>query len=462
MGRKGLTLGVVLMLVLLVSARASVASAAGPTGTYATGISCVNLGNSTANIVINFYNTSGSVVGTINDTISVGGNVLYYTPSRSEIPNNFLGSAVVSSDQPVACSVNTQTSTGITRVGTSNGVDASKTGTKLFAPQILNNLQGFSSYVAVQNAGSASVNVIARYFNSSGAQVYSTTVSIPSNSSHVFYQDDGSLPSGFIGSATFESADGSTPLAGTVNFYNAGTASNNAQFHSYNTFTSGANKVYGPRVVKNLSGVGYTSGWSCQNLGPGSATITATVSFLNQSTNTTVTAILTKSGLNVGQAWAVYLGSTTGTALDAVSKGYGSVVMESSGGSIACIFNEDNRTTYAGQGSTYSGIPDGSQTTTIFFPQIVALGSSSYQGGFQIANTTSTDTICTYAFSNGTTVNNVPLAGNGSNSVFAPTYVSSFNGSVTVTCGQPIVGIYNLTIFGGAGDPFATNNGVNK
>ncbi|RMF28437.1 MAG: hypothetical protein D6759_15835, partial [Chloroflexi bacterium] len=76
--------------------------------------------------------------------------------------------------------------------------------------------------------------------------------------------------------------------------------------------------------------------------------------------------------------------------------------------------------------------------------------------------TTATDTTCTYTFSDGTTVNNVALAGNGSNSVFAPNYVSNFNGSVTVTCGQPIVGIYNLTIFGGAGDPFATNNGVNQ
>ncbi|RMF29428.1 MAG: hypothetical protein D6759_13855, partial [Chloroflexi bacterium] len=312
----------------------------------------MNLGSSTATIAINFYNTSGSVVGTINDSISVGGNVLYYTPSRSEVPDNFLGSAVVSSDQPVACSVNTQTSTGTTRVGTSNGVDASDTGTKLFAPQILNNLGGFSSYVAVQNAGSAAVNVTARYFDTNGTEVYSTTVNIPANSSHVFYQDDGSLSAGFIGSATFESTDGSTPLAGTVNFYNAGTTSSNAQFHSYNTFTSGATKVFGPRVVKNLSGVGYTSGWSCQNLGPNAADITATVTFLDQDTNNTVTATLTKTGLNVGQAWAVYLGSSTGSSLDNVSRGYGSVVMESTGGNIACIFNEDNRTTYAGQGST--------------------------------------------------------------------------------------------------------------
>jgi hypothetical protein len=323
----------------------------------------------------------------------------------------------------------------------------------------MNDLGGFSSYVAVQNAGSAAVDVNAYYYNSSGAEVYDTTVNIPANSSHVFYQDEpGVLSTGFIGSAVFEADDGSTPLAGTVNFYNAGTTGSNSQFHSYNTFTDGASKVYGPRVAKNLSGQGWTSGWACQNLGSGSADITADITFLNQDTNTTVTDSMTKTGLGEGQAWFVYLGDH----LSGVNKGYGSVVMNATGGDIVCIFNEDNRSMYAGQGSTYSGIADGAQTDTMFFPQIVALGSSSFQGGFQIANTTGTATTCDYTFSDGTTVTGQSLAANGSNSVFAPNHVSDFNGSLTVECGQPIVGIYNLTIFGGAGDPFATNNGVNQ
>jgi hypothetical protein len=176
-----------------------------------------------------------------------------------------------------------------------------------------------------------------------------------------------------------------------------------------------------------------------------------------------VTDTLSTSGIGVGQSWLVYLGGATGSpTLDAVSRGYGSVVMQSTGGEIACIFNEDNRTVYAGQGSTYSGIPDGQQTSALFFPQIVALGASSYQGGYQFANTTGSATTCDYAYSNGVTITGEALAANGSNSVFAPSHVSGFNGSVTVTCGEPIVGIYNMTIFGGAGDPFATNNGVNK
>lgn len=449
----------IVALVSLLSALAVVVSAQGPTGTYVSGISCVNLGNEGASIKIDFYD-DGSVVGTINDTISAGGNVMYYTPSVPDLDDGFVGSAVVSSDQQIACSVNTQTGSGTTRVGTSNGLDAAETGPVLYAPQVLNDLGGFSSYVAVQNAGSSAVDVNAYYYNSEGTEVYSTKVNIAANSSHVFYQDEPEvLSTNFIGSAVFEADNGSTPLAGTVNFYNAGTTGNDSQFHSYNTFTSGASKVYGPRIAKNLSGQGWTSGWACQNLGSGSADIEADITFLDQGTGNTVTDSMSKNDLGEGQAWFVYLGDH----LPSVDKGYGSVVMTATGGDVVCIFNEDNRSMYAGQGSTYSGIPDGEQTDTMFFPQIVSLGGDSFQGGFQFANTTSNDTTCDYTFSDGTTVPNQDLSGNGSNSVFAPSHLSDdFNGSLTVECGEPIVGIYNLTIFGGEGDPFATNNGVNQ
>jgi hypothetical protein len=452
-----------LVLSLILMAVPMVAGAQGPTGTYGSGISCVNLNETdTATIVVTFYNQAGTAVGSFNDTIDPQGNVLYYTPNVTEIPDGFLGSAVVSSDVPVACSVNTQTVEGTTRVGTSNGVSGQDTGPSLSAPQVLNDLGGFTSYVAVQNAGSDAADVTATIYNSTGVAAHTETVNIPAFSSHVFYQDDGNLPTGFIGSATFEADDGTTPLAGTVNFFNAGTGTGDAQFLSYNTFTAGAARVFGPRVAKNLSGVGYTSGWSCQAVDDG-VTITADVTFLDQTDSSTVTAQLTSSSLAAGQAWAIYMGNATGTDLDAVTQGYGSVVMNATGGDIVCIFNEDNRSTYAGQGSTYSGIADGPNVTgNIFFPQVVALGASSFQGGFQIANTTGTATTCDYAYSDGTTITDQSLAGNGSNSVFAPTHVSGFNGSVLVTCGQPIVGIYNLTIFGGAGDPFATNNGINQ
>jgi hypothetical protein len=447
----------------------------GPSGTYATGIACLNLSTTnTATIQIVFYGADGTQAATIsNNSVAPNTPWLLLTPNISQLPANFTGSAVVSANEPVACSVNTQTAGAETRrVGTSNGLGPDETGPTVYATQVTNAFFGFSTYVAIQNAATAAADVNYRVLNPAGTQVFSDTVNIPANSTHVFYQDDGSLAAGFNGSAVFSAVDGTTPLAGTVALYNAGTTTTDAQFLSFNTFTSGASKLFLPRLAKNLSGVGYTSGFSCQNLGPGAANVSVAVTMLNQENSQTVSTTLTQNIATVGGAWAVYLGNAINAELDAINRGFGSATVTSTGGQVACTVNEDNRTNYPGQGSTYGGIPDGQQSATMFFPQIVALGDNSFRGGFQIANTTDQATTCTYSYSNGNVVNGVALAANGSNSVFAQNSLTSdqttFNGSATVTCGQPIVGIYNLTIRNDAnpavhaGDPFATNNGINQ
>jgi hypothetical protein len=397
------------------------------------------------------------------------GSKIYYLPSASYssggLTAGFLGSAVVSSSTELACSVNTQTGSGTVRVGTSNGLASGAIGNKLFATQVLN-LSSYKSYVAVQNAGIAAADVTINYFDTNGVFVISDTVNVEANSSHVFYQDDGNLSSGFFGSATVESLE---PLAGTVILYNTGLAANgsDAQVLAYNTFTSGARKVFGPRVVKNLSGVGFYSGVSCQNVGLAPTTMTANYTMLDQGTGTTKTGSVVKTGVQPGQTWAVYLGNALGNAtLDGITKGYGGVEVTSNASDIACTFNESNATTFAGWGSTYSGFPDGSQTFIISFPQIVALGASSFNGGFQFQNTTATPATCDYTFSNGDVISSVALAGSESKSVYAPTTLlnntTSFNGSAVVECNQPIVGIYNLAAGALQGDSFATNNGINK
>jgi len=455
----------ILLLVSMLFTMSVVAvNAAGPTGTYGSGITCVNLDNAAGTFVITFYKADGSQAGQINDSIAAQGVKLYFTPNIAALPASFLGSAVVSSDVQLACSVNTQTTAGLLRVGTSNGVPSTKTGSPLYVPQILNNLGGFSSYVAVQNTTNAAASVTTTYYNSAGAVVKTFSQNIPANSSFVFYQDNGDLPAGFVGSAKFES---SAALAGTAAIYNAGTAAGNAQLLSYNAFTSGATKVFGPRVVKNLSSVGFTSGITCQNVGTTTVDITADITMQDQGAGNAVkTAQLSKTGVAPGVSWGPYLGSVLGNAtLDGINAGVGGVVINATG-PVACIFNEDNRTVFAGWGSTYSGVAAGEESATMFFPQIVSLGASSYQGGFQFQNTTATATTCTYTFSNGDVVSGQALGANESKSVYAPnvltTNPNSFNGSVIVTCGQPIVGIYNLAARTLTGDSFATNNGINR
>lgn len=472
----GITMKRVLLILVLLTVGILLPTAAfaqGPSGSYASGIACLNLSQGNTLATITFYNQQGGTVTTVsNPTLEPNKPWLLFTPNIAGLGAGFLGSAVVGSGAEVACSVNTQTTGGTQRVGTAEGVATASTGPKLYATQVLNNAGGFSSYVAIQNAGDVATDVRVTYYNLQGQQAIAPqTFNIPAKSSKVFYQDQAGLSAGFNGSATFESVNGTTLLAGAVAIY----SNSGAQLLSFNTFKEGANKVFLPRVAKNLSGQGYTGGWACQNLGPDPANMVMDVTMLNQANGQTVTAQLTKSSVAVGQSWLGYFGSATGNAsLDAVQRGFGSAVVTSTGGKIACTVNEDNRTgggtqlNLIGQGATYGGIADGQQTTKVFFPQIVALGASSFRGGFQIANTTGTPTTCTYTYSNGDVVSNAALAANGSNSIFAESSLTNnktnFNGSVVVQCGQPIVGIYNLSIIGAAaaGDPYASNNGINQ
>jgi len=453
------------------------AYAQAPTGSFVSGIACVNLDGVSGQATMTFYNPDGTVKNTVtNNTFLNPWQV--FTPDQAGLGSGFQGSGVVSSDKKVACGLNSQTANGsaITRVGTSSGLGADDIDTTVFATQITRNLGGFDTYVAIQNADSTPTDVTATYFDKTGASVFTQKRTVPGLGSTVWYQaaTDANLPAAFIGSAKFVSTGGK--LAGVVALYNAGTSNANAQFLSFNTvpLKAAATKIFLPRLAKNLSGVGYTSGWSCQNVGPGSVDAKMTVNINDQGNNNAlVTAVLTKTGLGEGTAWSGYLGGTTGSALDAVTKGTGSAIVEVTGGTgkLACTANEDNRTVFAGQGITYNGIADGKQTVKVFFAQIVALGPSSFRGGFQISNTTATATTCTYVYANAKTghtitVANQPLAANGSNSVFAESSLTSeqtnFNGSAVVTCGQPIVGIYNLARRDIPGDSFAANNGINQ
>jgi hypothetical protein len=280
------------------------AFAQGPSGSYASGIACLNLSQDNTLATITFYNQQGGTVTTVsNPALEPNKPWLLFTPSISGLGSGFLGSAVVGSGAEVACSVNTQTTGGTQRVGTAEGVATANTGAKLYATQVLNNAGGFSSYVAIQNAGDAAADVRVTYYNLQGQQAIAPqTVNIPAKSSKVFYQDQAGLAAGFNGSATFEAVNGTTPLAGAVALYSTG----GAQLLSFNTFKDGANKVYLPRVAKNLSGQGYTGGWACQNLGPDPADMTMNVTMLNQATSTTVNAQLTKNGVAVGQSWLGY------------------------------------------------------------------------------------------------------------------------------------------------------------
>ncbi len=444
-------------------------------GTWVSGVTVQNLSaTSVANITITFYKQDGSVAHSLTDTISAGGQKTWYLPDVPSLADGFIGSAVVSSDQPVAAIVNTQvptTGTGTmenpNRVGTSTGVLDTKVGPKAYVTQIMNAYYGWNSYLAVQNAGASNTTVTVHYYDDTGTEVDTETHLIPANASYVFRQElNGDLPSNFVGSAVIDG--GGQDIAVVCNFYSAGTDHTTAQFHSYNGFTSGATKLYAPRVVKDY--YNYQSGLKVQNISEtSSTTITVTYHFGGS------TYVQTSPTIGPGQAWGPYLGSEGQVPELAGVSGSGSAVIES-GGAIVATINEDNRVDPAGRGVTYNAFLDGEQTSTVSFPQVTA-EYYGYSSGVQIQNVGTASADLTVTYSGQAPFAVMGIAPGESWSQFAPNATGmtpghgndDYNGSVTVTSAQDIVGIANLSFRQDVddrwgmnyGDSFAAYNGIN-
>ena len=475
------SIGIFALLLALVPA----AAAGAPPGNWVSGIACQNLSDTDpASITLYFYQEGSSTAAlTYPDPnpIPANGSRNYFTPSTPPgVPEGFLGSVVVASDTPLACNVNTQTTSAGTstdpyRIGTSAGFSDTQTSSTMYAPQVMRNLAGtWSSYIAVQNTSSSDASVEVTYKSRTGVAVPAATESatIKAQSNHIFYQtDNAGLPEGFIGAATI-SASGGAGLAVTVNFHNSGADANTAQLHSYNGFASGAQTLFVPRIVRSF--YGYNGGLSIQNVGASATTVQITFNFSGNQ------YVYNSPSIASGAALALYAPDIPAlNPVDSltVSQRFGSAVIEAAaGGSIVAIVNEDNRggvgvpAERVGQGSSYNAIADGSQTSTVFFAQVTRKAGGVFSGGFQVSNTTGTPGTCTisYAGQAGATENNVNLPANGSIARFAPNVAGlpdGFNAAVTVDCTQPVVSIANLAVEPGSGkfgDSFTQSNGLNR
>jgi len=468
-----------ILIFLLTTLPSSQVAAQEPPGEWVSGIACQNLSSTNeASITLSFYPEGvADPVLTYEDPtpIPANGSRNYYTPSTPPgLPEDFIGSAIVSANQPLTCNVNTQTTgTGTIsdpyRLGTSSGIREVDTYTSAYVPQVEKNFAGgWSSYIAIQNAGTNSVEVNINYKDRYGSNIPSATetITIPARTNYISYQTANSnLPDDFLGSATI-TGDGATPLAIVTNFYNNASDYSTAQMHSC------ANKIFIPRFVRNF--YGYNGGLAIQNVG-GEA-VTVTINFYYSGSTYTYT-----SG-SIGAGASLFLYAPDIAELLPVdslneSQRYGSADITASGsGTIIAIVNEDNRggdgipIERHGQGSTYNGVLDGTQTTTVFFSQVPRKAGDVWSGGFVVSNTTDSSGTCdiTYAGVPAADETDVPLDANGSISRFAPNVSGlpdGFNSSVSVTCTQPVIGIANQAVETGTGrygDSYAQSNGLNQ
>ncbi|MEA3349884.1 MAG: hypothetical protein U9Q82_04610, partial [Chloroflexota bacterium] len=151
-------------------------------------------------------------------------------------------------------------------------------------------------------------------------------------------------------------------------------------------------------------------------------------------------------------------------------------------GEIVAIINEDNRGNSAdnddkeipgeriGQGSTYSAIPAGSESQTLYFPQVPNNVDGVFSGGFYISNVTGSAGVCDIYFygAEGANLDDVAIGANGSLSYYIPNIPNvpdGFNAGVRANCSVNVIGILNFAAAPGSGkvgDSFTQNNGFNK
>ena len=448
------------------AARAQAAPLAAPTTALVTGVTVQNLSaSSPATVEIHFYSldSGAEVPGTAISGVTLPplGQQTWYVPTKTSLPSGFIGSAVVSSDQPVAAIINTEapTSTGTSpsdpfRVGTTAGVDLTQIGSTLYVPQIMRNYAGWNSTIYVQNAGANTTTVTVTYRDRNGNPIPAAqeSATIAPNSSHVFSQQSNANLGTVLGSAVISGGAGAQ-LAAIVNIYNADTDNTNAQLLSYTASAHGGTKLYAPRVVNNY--YGFNSGLTIQNLDP-SQTATVTITF-NFPTGSSVLPLT----IAPQAAAALYLPDVriNGAPLPSGNaNGKGSAVITSTTNIIA-IVNEDNRVSpgFIGQGMSYNAFVDGFQTPKAFLPQVTARYYG-YASGITIQNAGSapgSGTITLTApngqsqsFPTGT------IDAGHQQIYFVPNLWSGndFNGSATITFSQPIFVIANMS-FRGDVDP---------
>jgi hypothetical protein len=187
---------------------------------------------------------------------------------------DFSGSAIVSSDQPVAAILNIDGDL-FDYLGSATGI--SNVSPVVSLPLIFRNNFGYSTWFTVQNAGDTTAEVEIAYTPAAGQSGTATTVDniqIPANASMTFDQSAANtglgIGSTFVGSATVTSTN-DQPLAVVVNQVFDGDPPIQL---TYGGFDSGATTLYMPLIQQ--ANAGFFTGISIQNPGGTAATVDVT------------------------------------------------------------------------------------------------------------------------------------------------------------------------------------------
>jgi hypothetical protein len=350
--------------------------------TYTSGFQVQNMNTTTeATIIIEFYDSSGSVVNTVDDTIAAGSSNSYYP---LPVAAGFTGSVVISSDQSVAAVVNVigDGVQGASYTGFSSGSEV------VSLPIINKENYGVNTWFSVQNAGGADTTVTVSY---SDQPTCDEQALIKPGAAATFDQATNTcLPVGYVGAATVTAGAGGSIVASGIQNAPAG-------LFAYNGFTSGSQNPVMPLVAAN--NYGFHTGIMIQNQGNTATDVTLSYTPVNAQSGTacTETKTVQPGGAEIFMLYALSLNQPTTSDCTRGSFFNGSAVVTGNTASQPLV-GVVNQTNFSTKGSAYNSFDASSATPNIVMP--IIMDAFNIWTGYNILNvdeTNSTTVTCKYA-----------------------------------------------------------------
>lgn len=352
-----------LMLVLLVSVGLVAAQNNLPGSGWKSGQQIQNIGNANATIVFDAYDQNGTAFNCGSDSAAPGGSVNFLTDVNCPVPAGFIGSAVVSADQPIAAIVNVNNRGTGSAAGQYRGTDGADVATTIAFPLVKNNFGGRTTTFYVQNASTSANNISATFRVGNNTYPWSKN-NVAGNAMVVISPADAGVPAGAVGSLT---VNGTQPLAGTSLEHEASAAvAQNLQASKAFTPNDYDSTAYCPLVRNAHTANDQTTGIQAQNVSGAAQKVKVDYSY-SVGGGALQTSSVESPDLQPGESFT-FFGKDATYGIPAGALG-SATVSGSGGGDIAVVVNDRGfATTNPNRVTTYSCFPASSTTAEVTLP----------------------------------------------------------------------------------------------
>jgi len=327
------------------------------TGSRTTGVVVQNLGDEAATVRLDYYNQAGNTVAYTETVVQPASAVGFGANNQAGLTDGFVGSLVVSADQPIAAIGN---DTDNDSVGFYSAV--TEGATKLYVPALYKGYGNWLSEIWIQaveqvpTGATATITFRDRSGNQTGTAktvnltTYATVKVSPSD-----YAD---IAANWAGGAVIESSY----KMGAVIRNTRDTGATGMIAEEYNAFATGDTQVFVPAIYKKY-GAWNSNGINVQNLG--TQTTTVSIDFYNRDGLLVTTYNFADAFAANGGVQAVNTKNITELA-DGFA---GTAVIRSTGVSLQPVIGiVDVTSTDQGKGNVYNAVLASDAASTVYLP----------------------------------------------------------------------------------------------